>query len=193
MGLISGERLRRLGGAALLAGTACLWSACAQRRGPSSPTTLDQGRRQLEVPFFPDRTDQCGPSTLASVLQYWGADIVPGVLKEEIYSAGLNGSLSIDLLLAARAHGMRAEMFNGSLSRVKRELDAGHPLIAFVNLGFRFAPIGHFMVLTGYDDRRQALYAHSGGDRNALLPYRKFAANWEKTERWTLLILPSAS
>ena len=65
----------------------------------------------------------------------------------------------MDLLLAARAHGMRAEIFNGSLSQVKDELDSGHPLIAFVNYGFQVLPIGHFMVLTGYDDGRRSLYA----------------------------------
>lgn len=144
----------------------------------------------LEVPFYPNRADQCGPSALASVLGYWGRHVEPGELKKEVYSTPLKGSLSIDLLLAARARGMRAEMFDGSLARVKAELDAGHPLIAFVNLGFRRLPIRHFVVLTGYDDAWQTFYAHSGPNEDASVSYRKFSDTWEKTGRWTLLVLP---
>lgn len=180
-----------LGSWALKLGAVFLLSACAQRQVTTlTPSPSAKGNILLEVPFFPDRSDQCGPSTLASVLSYWGTAVKPGLLKKEIYSTGLKGSLSIDLLLAARSRGMSVEMFNGSLSRVKKELDAGHPLIAFVNYGFRLLPIGHFMVLTGYDDSRQAFYAHSGANKNTVLPYNKFASKWEKTGRWTLLILP---
>lgn len=185
---------RRLEGSFLLAGAAYLLSACAQLRGdPAAHSPLGQRRVLIEVPFNSNRDDQCGPAALASVLQFWGTDAPPSALKNEIYSAALRGSLSVDLLLAARSRGMRAEMFSGSLARIKKELDAGHPMIAFVNLGFRMVPIGHFLVLTGYDDRRRALYAHSGARKNVLLPYKRFESDWEKTERWTLLILPRES
>jgi len=168
-------------------------SGCAQP-GISRPPTPVSGQKQvlLEAPFFPDHTDQCGPSALASVLGYWGREAEPGRLKEEIYLAGLKGSLPVDLVLAAQAHGMSAEMLDGGLPQLKKELDAGHPLIAFVNLGYRFVPIGHYMVVTGYDDRRQTIYAHSGMKRNRPISYAKFLRQWERTDRWTLLILPAA-
>jgi ABC-type bacteriocin/lantibiotic exporter with double-glycine peptidase domain len=156
------------------------------------PPAPDQGQVLLEVPFFPDHADQCGPSALASILGFWGEKADPGRLKEEIYLADLRGSLPVDLLLAAQAHGMSAEILDGGLPRLKKELDAGHPVVAFVNLGYRFIPIGHYLVITGYDDRRQALTAHSGMKKDRLISYEKFSRQWERTERWSLLILPAA-
>lgn len=141
----------------------------------------------LEVPFFPDKTDQCGPSALASVLAFWGRSADAGELRREVYEEKLKGSLPMDLLIAARAHGLDAEMSNGSLSALKGDLDAGRPVIAFVNLGWRFLPIGHFLVVTGYDEKRGGVYAHSGLKRNSFLTYRKFMKQWERTGRWALV------
>lgn len=167
-----------------------LLSGCAAPRGSRAP----EGRRvRLDVPFFPDDTDQCGPSALASVLGYWGKPELPGKLREEIYRANLKGSLTVDLLLAAESRGLSAEMADGGLVRVKKELEEGHPVIAFVNVGLRAYPIGHYLVVTGYDDGRQVLFAHSGMKRDQKISYAKFDGQWEKTKRWTLLIVPPLS
>lgn len=174
-------------GGASLAAAALLLCSCVHHKPRHSPVPAAQGAR-LEVPFFSDDTDQCGPSALASVLGFWGAAVGPESLKTAIYTPRLKGSLAIDLLLAARGRGMRAEMIEGGFERLKAELDAGRPVIAFVNRGFRSYPIGHFMVITGYDEGRQALLAHSGKKRAALFSYRKFSRDWEKTGRWALLV-----
>lgn len=171
---------------------ACLLAGCSPSRALRAPAGLPQGGEvRLKVPFFPDDTDQCGPSALASVLEYWGKPEAPASLRREIYRARLKGSLTVDLLLAAESRGLSAEMANGSLARVKKELDAGHPLIAFVNVGTRFYPVGHYLVITGYDEGRRSLFAHSGMRRDQRISYRKFDKQWERTERWTLLVLPA--
>lgn len=177
--------MRTAGGASLAA--ALLLCSCV-RHQPRHSSAPDPRGARLEVPFFPDKTDQCGPSALASVLGFWGAAVGPERLKAATYTPRLKGTLAIDLLLAARARGMRAEMFSGSLERLKKELDAGRPVVAFINRGFRRYPIGHFLVVTGYDEGRQALLTHSGTKRAALLSYRKFSRDWEKTGRWALLV-----
>lgn len=183
--------IRASRGRVLLALAACLLAGCAPSRALRAPVDVPQGGQVLlQVPFFPDDADQCGPSALASVLGYWGKPAAPARLRQEIYRARLKGSLTVDLLLAAESRGLSAEMANGSLARVKKELDAGHPLIAFVNVGYRFYPVGHYLVITGYDDRRQSLFAHSGMKRDQRISYRKFDKQWERTERWALLILP---
>lgn len=144
----------------------------------------------LGVPFFPDKTDQCGPSALASVLAFWGRPADPRALKEEVYLGKLGGALPLDLLIAARARGLVAAMSDGGLDRLKSEVDAGRPVIAFVNLGWRSLPIGHFMVVTGYDEARQGVFAHSGLERDSFVPYRRFLKRWERTGRWALLVSP---
>jgi len=144
----------------------------------------------VAVPFFPDDSDQCGPATLASVLSFWGVPTDPQVLKEEIYLPRLRGTLPVDLLLAAQARGLQAEIYRGSLDNLKAELKAEHPLVAFLNLGYALFPQGHYVVVTGYDDQRQGVYIHSGLERDVFLPYERFLRSWEKMGRWTLLVLP---
>jgi ABC-type bacteriocin/lantibiotic exporter with double-glycine peptidase domain len=144
----------------------------------------------LQVPFFPDHADQCGPSVLASVLTFWGTPVTPSELKQEIYIAHLKGSLSIDLLVAAQKHGFKAHLYSGSVEDLKSELEKGHPVIAFLNRGFNFLPVGHYVVINGYDDTRRGLIIHSGMKKNKFISYKSFSGYWDKTQRSTLLILP---
>ena len=144
----------------------------------------------LQVPFFPDHTDQCGPSVVASVLSFWGTRVTPVELKQEIYTAHLKGSLSVDLLLAAQNHGFKAHLYSGSAEDLKAELAKGHPVIAFLNRGFDFLPVGHYVVINGYDDARQGFIVHSGMNQNKFISYKRFSGFWDKTQRSTLLILP---
>jgi ABC-type bacteriocin/lantibiotic exporter with double-glycine peptidase domain len=171
---------------------AWLLFGCAGQLELASPESPDDahGHRLTAVPFFPDDTDQCGPATLASVLTYWGVPTDPPTLKKHIYSSRLRGSLPFDLQLTAQALGLKAEGYKGSLENVRSELDAGHPLVAFLNLGFGPFPQGHYVVITGYDDRRQGVYVHSGLERDEFVSYRSFLRSWEKTGRWTLRVLP---
>ena len=150
----------------------------------------EKNSRLLNVPFFPNKTDQCGPSVLASVLTYWGAPVDPSTLKSEIYLAHLKGSLPLDLLLAAQDRGFKAYLYKGSIDDLKLELKKGHPLVAFINRGFDLYPIGHYVVISGYDETRQGLYVHSGLAKNKFVRYENFMKDWDKTQRSTLLILP---
>lgn len=142
----------------------------------------------LGVPFFPDKTDQCGPSALASVLAFWGKAAEPKELRREIYLDKLGGALPLDLALAARRRGLAAEMTNGTVDALKDDLDGGRPVIAFVNLGWSFLPIGHFLVVTGYDEEKGGFYAHSGTRKDAFVPYGRFRRQWERAGRWALVV-----
>jgi ABC-type bacteriocin/lantibiotic exporter with double-glycine peptidase domain len=144
----------------------------------------------LDVPFFPDKTDQCGPSALASVLSFWGRAVDPAVLANEVINDKLNGSLSMNLLMAAQDRGFKAYLYNGSLEDLKFELSKGHPVVAFVSGGVEFTPIGHYVVVCGFDDARRGLYIHSGSSKNEFVRYKSFERDWEKMRRLTLLILP---
>jgi ABC-type bacteriocin/lantibiotic exporter with double-glycine peptidase domain len=187
-----GRIRRQLAVVACVLGFGWPLSGCAGHLGAPAQGNLSDAKthRLASVPFFPDDTDQCGPATLASVLTYWGVPSDPVTLKGQIYSSRLRGSLPIDLLLAAQAHGLVAESYKGSLDNVRSELEAGHPLVAFLNLGYEFFPQGHYVVITGYDDQRQGVYVHSGLERDEFLSYDSFLRAWEKTGRWTLRIVP---
>ncbi|MBI3297650.1 MAG: peptidase C39 family protein [Elusimicrobia bacterium] len=169
-----------------------LLSACSHRRPAHSPPSEEAKQVHLKTPFYTNQSAQCGPAALASVLAFYGKKTAPERIREAIYRDDLNGSLSVDMLLAAQSYGMSAEMLEGGLHRLKAELDAGHPLIAFLNLGTRLTPIGHYVVVTGYDDARQGVLAHSGTKQDGLISYARFSRQWEKTDRWALLVLPDA-
>ena len=175
--------------ATILALAVGLLTGCASYRASRVP---DGRQVLLKVPFFPDAADQCGPSVLASVLGYWGKPAAPSELKKEIYRKHLKGSLTVDLLLAAQDRGLSADIAGGGLVQVKKELDAGRPVIAFLNVGFRVYPIGHYLVITGYDDARQVIFAHSGMERDRRISFRKFDRAWERTDRWALIIQPQS-
>jgi len=159
---------------------------------PPEPSGPNKNDVHLVVPFFPDQTDQCGPTALASILAYWGIQSDPFTLKDEIYLHRLRGTLSIDLLVAAQSRGLHAEGFGGTLDQVKTELNAARPVVALLNLGWIIYPRGHYVVVTGYDEQRQGVYLHSGLTRDLFVPYPEFLINWEKTGRWMLQVQPVA-
>ena len=156
----------------------------------STPHPVPAAPWLLNVPFFSDHRDQCGPATLAAVLQFWGRHDTPQSLKADLYTPRLKGTLMMDVLLAAQAAGMKTSLYTGSLDDLRTELKAGHPLIAFLNLGFAVVPVGHYVVIVGFDEARQMVCLHSGKQAEEWLPYKKFFRVWSKTDNATLLILP---
>jgi len=179
----------RLAGALL----ACLLAAgCATLPGEAGPgEPRGDALVRLAVPFFPDDTDQCGPSALAGVLTYWGRPESPANLRRELYRARLKGALTVDLLLAAQSRGFDAEMAEDGLQSIRTELDAGRPVIAFLDVGITALAVGHYVVITGYDDGGRRIYAHSGMARDKGIPYDKFERQWKAAGQWALLIRPA--
>jgi hypothetical protein len=179
----------------LTAGLAVLWvagCACARPR-PFAQEAHAVNHHQLNVPFFSDETDQCGPSAAASVLAFWGIPTDRQALRDEAYSPRLKGTFPIDLLLATQRRGFQVSLYRGSLEDLKEDVRRGHPPIAFINRGFNSLPIGHYVVVTGYDDERGGLLVHSGPAENEFVSYKDFMRDWNKTERSTLLILPAGA
>jgi len=175
-----------------LSGSAEMYSGTGSEQIQQTADYQDSPRQvvRVVVPFFPDGTDQCGPATLASVLTYWGIPSEPAVLKVEMYRTQLGGTLPIDLLLAAQARGLQTEGSSGTLESLKTELDAHHPVVALLNLGWAVFPQGHYVVITGYDERQQGIYMHSGLARDLFVSYTQFFIYWEKTGRWMLRLQP---
>lgn len=181
---------RRLALAALAGALLAGCAGAPVRTGPDGNPADTLVR--LDVPFFPDDTDQCGPSALAAVLTYWGRPASPADLRSEIYRSRLKGALTVDLLLAAQDRGFSSEMAEGGLGQIRAELAAGRPVIAFIDAGITLLPVGHYIVITGYDDGRGRLFAHSGMKRDLGISYGKFQKQWKAAGKWALLIRPAA-
>ncbi len=100
------------------------------------------------------------------------------------------GTLNLDLYLYAKEKGMRADMLEGGFEALKKEIRSGHPVIAFLNLGFRLYPLGHYIVVFGYDDYEKVLVVHWGSEANRVISYSQFLRAWKKTGEWALVALP---
>jgi ABC-type bacteriocin/lantibiotic exporter with double-glycine peptidase domain len=165
---------------------ALLFHGCAPSPLIARPET---GRILEGVPFFPQEAYQCGPASLASVLNYWGLPISPEEIAEEIFSKGARGTLNLDMFLYVQRKGLKANQDRGSPESLKRDIDAGRPVIVLVDLGFWVVRQGHYMVVFGYG--KQGVIVHSGREQRKLIPWTSFLKSWEKTKFWMLRITPS--
>lgn len=99
----------------------------------------------------------CGPTTLSMVVVYLthNRDASPLAVakysKEAGYSVDGSGSSWTLISEGCRHYGVKAKTVALDESRMKAELDEGHPIVVNVGPG-DFTDTGHFMVITGYDD-----------------------------------------
>lgn len=141
---------------------------------------------QLNVPYYADHTDQCGPATLAGLLSFWNIPARPTDLRTEMYDRRLHGTLPMDLVYTARTHGLAISIRRGDLKQVKSELASGRPVLALLNVGWSIMPVHHYVVITGYDDGKKGLWINSGEERHQFLDYRKFQKMWDGTDDWMI-------
>ena len=142
------------------------------------------------VPFYPQQAYQCGPASLAAVLNYWGKPVTPDDIATAIYSPRLKGTLSLDMWQYALAQDLQADMRNGSLEDLKGHLEQHVPVIAFLNLGYRWLPVGHFVVVVGLDPDARSVITYSGTEQNSRISYDRFLEAWQKTKFWALVVRP---
>jgi predicted double-glycine peptidase len=142
-----------------------------------------------DVPFYAQTSYQCGPASLAGVLNYWGIKVTPDEIAEEIYSTSARGTLDIDMVLYAQKRGLLVIQYEGTIEDLRKNIDSRHPLIVLVDYGFSFMRENHFIVVIGYNDH--GVIVNSGKKKCKFVLEEDFLKSWEKTKFWTLLIEPS--
>ncbi len=158
---------------------------CAGSPQVLSPKTT----RMIEgVPFFPQEEFQCGPASLAGVLNYYGLRITPAEIAAEVFSRSARGTLDMDMVFYAQRKGMKAEQYTGSLEDLQGNVDSRRPLIVLIDQGFWVYQNNHFMVVVGYD--QGGIIVNSGKEENKFISLDSFLNTWEKTKFWTLRITP---
>lgn len=140
------------------------------------------------VPFYPQETYQCGPASLAGVLNFWGLRESPADIAKEIFSKEARGTLDMDMVFYAERKGLRTSQYAGNMEDLQKNIDAGFPLIILVDEGFWVYQKNHFMVVLGYDERGPIV--NSGKDQQKLIPRGHFLRTWERTKFWTLRVTP---
>lgn len=174
----------------------CLWLAggCAtppqtERLAATRPPDLSPRIELADVPFFPQDAYQCGPAALATVLTATGAPTTAEALTAQVYLPERRGSLQLELVAAARRHGMVPYVVNPALEALLAEIAAGNPAIVLQNLALPWYPKWHYAVVVGYDLDREEVILRSGLERRHVVPFDVFERTWRRAEHWALVVL----
>lgn len=172
----------------LLAGCVSLPQSEALRR---SAAELPPRAELDAVPFFAQEEYQCGPAALAMALNAAGIAVTPEALTDEVYIPGRKGSLQVEMLAAARRHGLLAYELAPELKDVLAEVAAGNPVIVLQNLGlWAFHPYWHYAVVMGYDLQKNEILLHSGTRARRPMSMGLFEFLWKDGGRWSMVALP---
>lgn len=171
-------------------------AGCASR--PQWPETdtltnapdVDQRRVLEHVPFYAQERYQCGPASLAMMLNSQGLDTHPDVLKELVYLPERQGSLKVELVAAARAHGLLVYPLDGSLESLLAEVATGNPVLVMQNLRFGWWPQWHFAVVMGFDAEERNIILNTDTRKHHEETLEVFMATWTRAENWAAVMLP---
>lgn len=167
-------------------------SGCAAMSRDSAVASHASGMtstaRLIDVPFYAQTTDQCGPAALAMTLGWSGLDVSPLDLAAEVYAPERHGSLQPDLVTATRRRGRIAYPLNGR-DELVRELRAGHPAIVLQNVGLTWLERWHYAVVVGYDADAKAFVLNTGKQRARVVGEETFLNTWQRAGAWALLTL----
>jgi tetratricopeptide (TPR) repeat protein len=152
------------------------------------PFTLHEKVELNDVPFFPQSDYECGPAALAMVLTYEGAKVTPEALVPEVYIPERKGSLQIEMLAAARRHGMVSYQLAPRFDDLLREIAAGNPVIVLQNLGLREG--WHYAVAVGYDYENAELVLRSGETERETMRFWTHEFVWMRSGYWAMVALP---
>lgn len=170
----------------LLAG--CAAQTEALRRAP--PADLAERAELAATPFFPQTDYHCGPAALATVLAPLAPEATPERLAGEVFLPARSGTLQIEMIAGARRHDVVATRLPASLEALLREVQAGHPVVVFQNLGLSWYPLWHYAVLIGHDIARGEVLLRSGTTERQAMSMRTFEHTWVRAGSWAFVALP---
>lgn len=152
------------------------------------PQSIPSQARVENVPFIHQETGQCGPATLAMMLNFRGKKISVDEISSQVYTPGMKGTLQTDMISAARRQGLVAVPIENMDSLLK-EIAHGNPVIVFENLALSWMPQWHYAVVFGYDLSQEAVWMHSGPEENKKWTLKKLERSWKLGDYWGLVLL----
>lgn len=142
------------------------------------------------VPFFPQKDFQCGPAALATALAFRGVGVGPDDLVSSVYLPERRGSLQIEMLAAARGHGLVSMQLAPRFEDLLREVQAGNPVILLQDYGVWPVPYWHYAVVVGFDRETSKVVLRSGEKRRLEIPFPVLEYTWKKSHYWAMVAMP---
>ena len=141
------------------------------------------------VPFHPQDAYQCGPASLATVMQFAGKTVSPEALVAQVYLPARKGALQPEMLAATRRQGLVAYELAPTLEALLRQVAAGTPVVVLQNLGLDWVPQWHYAVVIGYDLDARNVVLRSGATRRLVMSLDAFERTWARSGHWAMLAL----
>jgi tetratricopeptide (TPR) repeat protein len=179
--LLAGVFILLLGGCAVPMQTRALLDSAAR-----TPRSVELAG----VAFFAQEDYQCGPAALAMALESAGVKVDPAELKPEVYLPEKQGSLQVEMLAAARRHGVVAYQLPPRLDIVLAEVADGTPVIVLQNLALSWYPIWHYAIVIGYNLDSAEIILRSGREERQIMPMSTFEHTWARSGYWAMETLP---
>ena len=160
----------------------------------NAPIKLDGGlqlptsHRIVNLPYFPQQQDQCGPASLATMLGARGIVVTAEELRTKVYISAKEGSLTTELVARARRYGLLVYPLTPNMLDVFAEISADNPVLVLQNLGFNWLPLWHFSVVIGYDLQQQTVTLRSGKQRAYEVDVQLFLKTWQRAGNWAVVI-----
>lgn len=165
-----------------------IWSlGCSSLPAKQNILSL-KGEKKLQVQFIPQQPQECGPTVLRMATAHLRPDLDFDVYRRMSFREEAHGSFKMDLLSAARRLGLAPYKVR-SLQDLIHQIDSGHPVIVFQNLGLEWLPAGHYALLIGYSEGSQEVYLHSDQKPEQPLSFSRFYSSWKRGGSWAYVIL----
>jgi len=142
-----------------------------------------------DTPFYPQSAYQCGPASLASILQSSGIPVTPDQLTKQVYLPQRQGSLQLDLIGATRRNGRIPYQLPPNIMAIRNELMQSRPVLIMQNLGLRNLPRMHYAVVIGMTPSTNEIILHSDTRKNLSMDVNKFLRSWDLADRWAIVSL----
>jgi ABC-type bacteriocin/lantibiotic exporter with double-glycine peptidase domain len=148
----------------------------------------------LNVPFHKQRSENdCGLAAAAMITSYYHLPIGMRAERALAAQAHTTGGLTGAVLAHALRHaGYFVAIFSGTpghgVTGIDHHIDRGRPLI--VMFRHNKAPVGHYVVITGYDPARHLFVVLDPARGRMAATSHGLLTRWDATGRFTLLAVP---
>lgn len=154
-------------------------------------TTPDRDPGMALLPLAPQSAQrfQCGPTTLAAVLSFYGTPAQEAAIAQAVYSPTARGVLLTDLAWYARSRGYVTEVRTGTLPDLHQALQSGQPPIVLLDLGISRVSQPHITALTGWSPA--GIHYQSAAPNGKFVPTSTFNRQWARAGNQYLIVTPS--
>ncbi len=147
------------------------------------------------VPFFPQTKYQCGPATLAGVIDFYypDADITPEQLAPQVWTPKVKGAWPVEMRSTLRRNNLIPYHHAITPEQLLQEVAAGNPVLVMLDLGIGPLKKWHYAIVVGFDLENDLILMRSETTEERWMHWHHFRKGWKKSGYWNSVPLPPHS